>query len=66
MIRNLEELKKNTNKEIVKRIVTEYLMETVVQKEAFEKLEETIDNMSDTDVLTIKQIREIIDNIDEE
>lgn len=66
MIRNLEELKKNTNKEIVKRIVTEYLMETVAQKEAFEKLEETIDNMSDTDVLTIKQIREIIDNIDEE
>lgn len=60
-INNLEELREITNEETIKRIVTEYMMENIARNDALLRLEDFIENKNDTDKITIKEIKDILE-----
>lgn len=59
-IANLDELRKNTNENSVKRIVTEYMMETIARNTVMDKLENYIGNKSDDTTITIRELKDKI------
>ena len=61
-ITNLEELKTVTSEHSIKMIVTEYMSETIVKANIFDKFEHSIKNKSDATTLTVGEIKEILAN----
>ena len=59
-IANLDELRKNTNENNVKQIVTEYMMETIARNTIMGKLENYIGNKSDDTTITIRELKDKI------
>lgn len=60
-INNLEELREIINEETIKRIVTEYMMENIARNDALLRLEDFIENKNDTDKVTIREIKNILE-----
>ena len=59
-IANLDELRKNTNENSIKQIVTEYMMETIARNTIMDKLENYISNKSDDTTITIRELKDKI------
>lgn len=60
-INNLEELREIINEETIKRIVTEYMMENIARNDVLLHLEDFIENKNDTDKVTIKEIKDVLE-----
>lgn len=65
-IRNLDDLRNATDETTVKTIVTEYMMESIARNNILAKLEVDLDEKDDTETITIAELRQKLDDYNNE
>lgn len=59
-ISNLDDLRKITDETVVKKIVTEYMLETIARASILVNIESELAKMNEKDMITVEFLRKMI------